>query len=72
MGYAAERGVDRRGFRDPVEVDARGGVEELGAAVKPDYSDADAPWLYALLERLARDGLVALEGEGETARARLP
>ena len=31
MGNAAERGVDRRGFRNPVEVDARGGVEELGA-----------------------------------------
>lgn len=48
------------------------GVDELATAVKPDYSEADAPWLQALLEGLARDGLVALEGEGDAARVRLP
>ena len=57
-----------RGLAD----DAFCGVEELGCAVKLDYSEADAPWLHALLDGLARDGLVALEGEGEAARVRLP
>ena len=48
------------------------GVEELGAAVKADYSDADAAWLRSLLEGLARDGLVTLRGEGASARVSLP
>ena len=47
-------------------------VENLAAAVKPDYSDGDAPWLRALLDGLARDGLVALHGEGDAARVSLP
>lgn len=49
------------------------GVQELGAVVKPGYSDDDdAPWLWALLAGLARDGLVALHGEGGAARVSLP
>ena len=47
-------------------------VDDLAAAVKPGYSDADAPWLRALLDGLARDGLVALHGEGDAARVSLP
>jgi A/G-specific adenine glycosylase len=47
-------------------------VDDLAAAVKPGYSDADAPWLRALLNGLARDGLVALHGEDEGARVSLP
>lgn len=37
----------------------------LGAAIKPDFSADDLPWLRALLARLERDGLVAV-GEDET------
>ncbi len=48
------------------------GVDDLGAAVKADYSDADAAWLRALLEGLARDGLVALHGGDDGARVSLP
>lgn len=48
------------------------GVEELGAAVKADYSDAEGAWLRSLLEGLARDGLVAVRGEGDGARVSLP
>ncbi len=48
------------------------GVDDLGAAVKADYADADAAWLRGLLEGLARDGLVALHGEGDGARVSLP
>ena len=67
--YYRGRVVDQlRGLADGASC----GVEELAAAVKPDYSEADASWLRALLEGLARDGLVALEGEGEAARVRLP
>ena len=47
-------------------------VEDLAAAIKPDYSDDDAPWLRALLDGLARDGLVALHGESDAARVSLP
>jgi hypothetical protein len=31
--------------------------------VKPDYTAADRPWLYALVTGLGRDGLVAVTGE---------
>ena len=48
------------------------GVDDLGVAVKADYADADAAWLHGLLEGLARDGLVALHGEGDGARVSLP
>jgi hypothetical protein len=40
----------------------------LGAQVKDGFSGGDLPWLRELLEGLARDGLVTLEGE----QARLP
>lgn len=33
---------------------------ELGPQVKADFSAADLAWLYGLIERLARDGLIAL------------
>ncbi len=47
-------------------------VDDLAVAVKPDYADADAPWLRALLDGLARDGLVALHSEGDGVRVSLP
>jgi len=40
----------------------------LGPQVKADFSAADLAWLYGLIERLARDGLIALhEGSGAMA-----
>jgi A/G-specific adenine glycosylase len=41
---------------------------DLGRQVKRDFGEGDLPWLRALVEGLARDGLVALEGDS----ARLP
>lgn len=35
----------------------------LGPQIKPDFTDADRPWLRGLLDRLAADGLVVLDGE---------
>lgn len=43
-------------------------LDALGPRVKQGFDDADRPWLRALVEGLARDGLVALEDEA----ARLP
>jgi A/G-specific adenine glycosylase len=43
-------------------------LRALGGHVKEGFSDDEMPWLRALVEGLARDGLVALEGE----LARLP
>ena len=68
-----------RYFRGRVVAHLRGLVEgescglvELGDAVRPGYSDADAVWLRSLLEGLARDGLVAVHGEGGSTRVSLP
>ncbi|HEU4323888.1 MAG TPA: A/G-specific adenine glycosylase [Roseiflexaceae bacterium] len=41
---------------------------ELGQRIKPDFGEADLPWLRGLVDALARDGLIAVEGEA----ARLP
>ncbi|HWQ12656.1 MAG TPA: A/G-specific adenine glycosylase [Roseiflexaceae bacterium] len=35
----------------------------LGPRLKPDYAPEDSPWLRALAEALARDGLITLDGE---------
>lgn len=43
-------------------------LAELGPLVKPDFRADELPWLRELAAGLARDGLVALEGEA----ARLP
>lgn len=43
-------------------------LTDLGAHVKEDFAEADMPWLRGLVEGLARDGLVLLDG----AAARLP
>jgi A/G-specific adenine glycosylase len=43
-------------------------LSRLGVQIKDGFSDDDLPWLRGLVEGLARDGLVALEGE----LARLP
>ncbi len=43
-------------------------LSELGLRLKEDYGNLDRPWLRALVEGLARDGLLLLEGE----TARLP
>jgi A/G-specific adenine glycosylase len=43
-------------------------LAELGRRVKEGFGDADAAWLHKLVEGLARDGLLVLEGE----TARLP
>jgi A/G-specific adenine glycosylase len=40
----------------------------LGRQLKDDFSDDDIPWLRAIVDGLARDGLLALVGE----QARLP
>ena len=68
-----------RYFRGRVVAHLRGlaegelcGLVELGVAVRAGYSDADAVWLRSLLEGLARDGLVAVHGEGGSTRVSLP
>ena len=68
-----------RYFRGRVVAHLRGLVEgescglvELGDAVRPGYSEADAVWLRSLLAGLARDGLVAVHGEGGSTRVSLP
>jgi A/G-specific adenine glycosylase len=38
----------------------------LGPRIKPDYTDADLPWLRKLAQGLARDGLARLDGNDET------
>jgi len=43
-------------------------LPELGHAIKNDFGEHDMPWLRALAENLARDGLLALDDE----QARLP
>lgn len=44
-------------------------LADLGPQIKPEYSAAEYPWLRALVERLARDGLVRLTGDIEDASA---
>lgn len=44
-------------------------LAELGPRLKPEYTAAEYPWLRALVERLARDGLVRLTGNLEDASA---
>jgi A/G-specific adenine glycosylase len=43
-------------------------LSELGPRLRPAFAEPDLPWLRKLVEGLARDGLIVLEGE----RARLP
>jgi A/G-specific adenine glycosylase len=43
-------------------------LAELGRAIKSDFGEGDMPWLCALVEGLARDGLLVLEDE----QVRLP
>lgn len=38
-------------------------LAELGQQIKPDFGEAELAWLRGLVEALARDGLIALEGE---------
>jgi A/G-specific adenine glycosylase len=38
-------------------------LRALGGQVKRDYGDEDTAWLRALVEGLARDGLLVLEGD---------
>ncbi|MGE5334992.1 MAG: A/G-specific adenine glycosylase [Nitrososphaerota archaeon] len=50
-------------------------LAELGPRLKPEYTAAEYPWLRALIERLARDGLVRLTGDvsdASTAYLSLP
>ena len=44
-------------------------LAELGPHLKPDYTASDYPWLLALVERLARDGLARLSGSTDDADA---
>jgi A/G-specific adenine glycosylase len=44
-------------------------LAELGSRLKPEYTAAEYPWLRALVERLARDGLAQLTGDSEDASA---
>ena len=47
-------------------------VYRLGAALKPDFVEADLPWLLDLLQRLESDGLVSLSGPAGGHRVSLP
>ena len=42
------------------------GIAALGAALKDDFGTGDMPWLLALVDGLARDGL--LERDGDAVR----
>jgi A/G-specific adenine glycosylase len=44
----------------------------LGPRIKPDYSDADLPWLRKLAQGLARDGLARLQGADAEEAIALP
>ncbi len=44
-------------------------LAELGPRLKPEYTATEYPWLRALVERLARDGLAQLTGDLEDASA---
>jgi len=44
----------------------------LGKQIKEDYAAYDAGWLEGILDRLERDGLVALERDATEIKARLP
>jgi A/G-specific adenine glycosylase len=44
-------------------------LAELGPRLKPEYTATEYPWLRALVEQLARDGLVQLTGDLEDASA---
>jgi len=44
----------------------------LGKQIKEDYAAYDAGWLEGILDRLERDGLVALERDAAEIKARLP
>jgi A/G-specific adenine glycosylase len=44
-------------------------LAELGPRLKPDYTASDYPWLLALVERLARDGLAQISGNTDDADA---
>ena len=46
-------------------------LDALGVLVKPGYTPKDAAWLRALVDALARDGLVLAEESGDT-RVKLP
>jgi A/G-specific adenine glycosylase len=48
-------------------------LQEVGPRLKDDWTADDAPWLLGVAQRLAKDGLIVLEGEaGAHARVRLP
>ena len=42
-------------------------LTDLGPAIMPGYADIDLPWLRTLVEKLARDGLVALGSDDAVA-----
>jgi A/G-specific adenine glycosylase len=44
-------------------------LAELGPRLKPEYTATEYPWLRALVEQLARDGLAQLTGDLEDASA---
>ena len=44
----------------------------LGPRIKPDYTDADLPWLRGLVQALERDGLASVVETGEGERVALP
>ena len=64
--YYRGRIVERlRGVESGEEIS----LEQLGAAVKSDFTADDLPWLRDLTVRLAKDGLLKI---GETGAVRLP
>jgi A/G-specific adenine glycosylase len=55
-------------------------LSELGTQIKPDFVEAEAPWLYSVVAGLSKDGLTVISEEapaydalgGEALRVRLP
>lgn len=45
-------------------------LDALGPLVKPNYTSDDRPWLYALVSKLASDGLVSVRQAGDTSTVR--
>ena len=52
-------------LRDKDESEAGLPLRHLGELVRPDFTDADLPWLQSLVDGLERDGLARISESPE-------